>query len=125
MEKLTKKTKILLWSSLMVALAVISIMVYRRLKAEKGYTDTRPAQYNCKQARSASFPLKYGAIGWQVELLQRICNNCPDFGLQNQIATDGIWGHNTETAFMLCFAKNLISETDFEQLFNFYKQYTL
>ena len=123
--ELTKQKKITLYLLLAIVLITLGYIAYRKLKAEKGYTDTRPTDYNCRQAKTAAYPLKKGSVGWQVELLQRICNNCPDFNLGKTIATDGIWGTDTEYAFTFCFSKNLLYEDDFEQLFNWYKQYAL
>lgn len=122
MEKPTKKTKILLWCGVMTLLLVLGIIAYRRLNREKGYTDTMPAQYNCRNTRTAPYPLTMGSNGWQVELLQRISNNCPDWNVE-QLTEDGIWGEKTNEAFINGFGLNIFSESSFESYINYYKVY--
>lgn len=122
MEKPTKKQKILLWCGVMTLLLAVGIIAYRRLKQEKGYTDTMPAQYNCRNTRTAAYPLTMGSNGWQVELLQRICNNCPDWDVET-LTEDGIWGEKTDEAFRDGFGLNIFSEDSFKSYINYYKVY--
>lgn len=122
METTTKKTKILLWSSLIVALIVIGIILYRRLKAKQGHTDSQAVLYNCQNTRTAQFPLTIGSNGWQVELLQRIHNNCPDWN-GDRLTTDGIWGTKTNEAFADSFGTTIFGEDSFLSYINYYKVY--
>lgn len=122
MENLTKKTKTTLWLALMAAVVVIAIMVYRRLKTEKGYTDTRAGLYNCQNTRNARFPLMMGSNGWQVELLQRIHNNNPDWDAE-PLTTDGIWGSKTNRAFLDSFGQTIFGQESFETYIRYYDIY--
>lgn len=115
MEKMEKKTKILLYSGVITLVVVLAVIVYRRLKEDKGYTETLPsdiARYNCTNTKVASFPLKKGSNGYQVELLQRISNtiSIADY----KIAADGIWGNDTQRAFAENFGKVSFTEDEYK-----------
>lgn len=115
MEKLGKKQKILLYSGVITLVVVLAVIVYRRLKEDKGYTETLPAdiaRYNCTNTKVATFPLKKGSNGYQVELLQRISNT---ISIANfKIATDGIWGNDTQKAFAENFGKVSFTEDEYK-----------
>lgn len=125
MEKPTKKTKILLWCGVMTLTLAVGIIAYRRLGRDKGYTDTMPAQYNCRNTRTASYPLTMGSNGWQVELLQRLCNNCPFFNNGEHLVEDGIWGEKTDEAINNNLCHTYFDEDDFLPLINSYRPYLL
>lgn len=124
MEKMEKKTKILLYSGVITLVVVLAVIVYRRLKEDKGYTETLPsdiARYNCTNTKVASFPLKKGSNGYQVELLQRINNaTCT---MAYQVEPDGIWGEKTEQAFLANWDTNRFSQPEYDNYIGYYNEY--
>lgn len=121
MEKLGKKQKILLYSGVITLVVVLAVIVYRRLKEDKGYTETLPsdiARYNCTNTKVATFPLKKGSNGYQVELLQRAYNSISVFS--TKIAEDGIWGSETQKAFAEAFGKTSFTEAEYRQMLQTY-----
>ena len=117
----TKRQKVILYS-LGVALAIVlGIIVYRRIKNCKGYTDTTATKYNCRNTNSASFPLQKGSNGYQVELLQRINNaTCT---MAYQVEPDGIWGEKTEQAFLANWDTNRFSQPEYDNYIGYYNEY--
>ena len=127
----TKRQKIIWTTAGIILFAVLMYVAYRKIKNQKGYTDTGSfftngntgtsavvsnelaQRYNCTNTNEAMFPLKQGSRGWQVEIVQRICNYLllPPFA---PISTDGIWGSNTEVAVQQ------ITESDFYGLITVY-----
>ena len=137
MEQATKRQKIIWTTAGIILFAVLMYVAYRKIKNQKGYTDTGSfftngntgtsavvsnelaQRYNCKNTNEATFPLKQGSRGWQVEIVQRICNYLllPPF---DPISIDGIWGSNTEVAVQQTLNKTQITESDFYGLITVY-----
>lgn len=133
----TKRQKIIWTTAGIILFAVLMYVAYRKIKNQKGYTDTGSfftngntgtsavvsnelaQRYNCTNTNEAMFPLKQGSRGWQVEIVQRICNYLllPPFA---PISTDGIWGSNTEVAVQQTLNKTQITESDFYGLITVY-----
>lgn len=122
----TKRQKIIWTTAGIILFAVLMYVAYRKIKNQKGYTDTSAVvsnelaqRYKCKNTNEAMFPLKQGSRGWQVEIVQRICNYLlqPSFA---PISTDGIWGSNTKVAVQQTLDKTQITESDFYGLIMVY-----
>lgn len=117
----TKRQKVILYSLGAALAIVLGIIVYRRIKNNKGYTDTTATKYNCRNTNSASFPLQKGSNGYQVELLQRINNaTCT---MAYQVEPDGIWGEKTEQAFLANWDTNRFSQPEYDTYIGYYNEY--
>ena len=117
----TKRQKVILYSLCAALAIVLAIIVYRRIKSDKGYTDTTAAKYNCRNTNSASFPLQKGSNGYQVELLQRI-NNATST-TEYQLEPDGIWGEKTERAFLANWGTNSFNQPEYDNYRGYYNEY--
>lgn len=116
-----KRQKVILYSLGAALAIVLGIIVYRRIKNNKGYTDTTATKYNCRNTNSASFPLQKGSNGYQVELLQRINNaTCT---MAYQVEPDGIWGEKTEQAFLANWDTNRFSQPEYDNYIGYYNEY--
>ena len=123
----TKRQKIIWTTAGIILFAVLMYVAYRKIKNQKGYTDTGSFFTNgntgtsavAKNTNEAKFPLKQGSRGWQVEIVQRICNYLllPPY---DPISIDGIWGSNTEVAVQQTLNKTQITESDFYGLITVY-----
>lgn len=117
----TKRQKVILYSLGAALAIVLGIIVSRRIKNSKGYTDTTATKYNCRNTNSASFPLQKGSNGYQVELLQRINNaTCT---MAYQVEPDGIWGDKTEQAFLANWDTNRFSQPEYDNYIGYYNEY--
>jgi hypothetical protein len=112
--------------AIFIGIVIILILAYFLLRKPKATKDESSTTAGTTTTANDNFPLKLGSRGDRVKNVQKAINKkitastVAPYNPQ-YITEDGIWGNQTETNIIKYFSKNILTETDYNNITNVWR----